>query len=73
MGCRFSSDLIMRIKEHFLAAVRAISRPVICQVLMAGKHFFFFASILANGKHTMLKMFVYHPRLTCIFFWSFAG
>ena len=33
----------------------------------------FFASILVNGNHTMLKMFVNHPRLTWIFFSSFAG
>ena len=48
--------------EHFLLSARAISRPVICQVSMAGKHSI--ASILVNGNHTMLKMFVYHPRLT---------
>ena len=47
--------------EHFLLSARAISRPVTCQVSMAGKHFI--ASILVNGNHTMLKMFVYHPRL----------
>ena len=29
---------------------------------MTGQHFF--ASILVNANHTMLKMFVYHPRLT---------
>ena len=53
--------------EHFLGAASAISRPVICQVSMAGKHF------LHQFWSMEIALFVYHSQLTWIFFWSFAG
>ena len=74
MGCRFSSYFCAHHENQ-----ANIFQELLGQCL--GQFFaksqlqisIFFASILVTGNHTMLKMSVYHPRSTWIFFGRLRG